>query len=92
MDAWAQEVKIALIRHGMSLSALATHLGVSQPQLSNVLAGKREGNRAMAEHVAALLGVPIDLWYAVKRRVPDDLLDRYGTEELARQFQRMREE
>lgn len=92
MDKWAEEVKIALIRRGMSVSALADNLGVSQPQISNVLAGKREGNQHLAAKIENLLGVPLDLWYSVKRIVPADLVSKYGAEGLVEQFQRMREE
>lgn len=91
MDKWAEEVKIALIRRQMSVSALANNLGVSQPQISNILAGKRDGNHALAQQIENLLGVPLDLWYAVKRRVPDDVAEKYGTEKLAEEFKTLRE-
>lgn len=57
-DEWCQEVKIALVKHGMSVNKLAENVGVTRDRLSLVINGKMM-NTEIVTSVNDLLGISI---------------------------------
>lgn len=91
-NVWIDAVKAAMQRRQMSQQLLASLVYVNQRAFNHYLHGRRETPFVVAQQIERVLGVPLDLWYASRGCVPDDLRDRYGVAGLAEQFQRMREE
>lgn len=58
-----------LLETGLTMKELEEPLGLSQPHLSNVLAGRRNLSRAKAEQICRTLGVDITRLFA------DDIAD-----------------
>lgn len=90
MNNWTNAIKTELRQRRMQQKALALHLGISDQYLSTIMRSG-EASFPIAQQIENLLGVSMDLWYASRGRVPEDLIDRYGVKGLAEQFQRMRE-
>lgn len=88
---WTHAIKAELRERQMRQQALARQLGISDQYLSTIMR-TGEASFPIAQQIENLLGVSMDLWYASRGRVPEDLIDRYGVKGLAEQFQRMREE
>lgn len=60
LSAGAHPVRVWRAHRGLSLSALAERVGVSQPFLSNVENGKKNASFEVMAAIAAALGVTLD--------------------------------
>lgn len=87
---WIEAVTKEMRDRQMSKRLLASRLHVEEGTLNHYLNERREAPFVVAQSVEEVLGVSLDLWYASRGRVPEDLIDRYGVKGLAEQFQRMR--
>jgi transcriptional regulator with XRE-family HTH domain len=91
-NSWIDAITAEMQQRQMSRRLLASRIHLTEGAFNHYLHGRRDVPFVVAQHIEQVLGVPLDLWYASRGRVPDDLIDRYGTEGLAQQFQRMRED
>lgn len=71
---------------------LAHDLGISQQYLNNILTGYYGASKDVARKINAYFGISLDLWFISRGCIPDDILKNYSPDQIAQQFQRMREE
>lgn len=51
MDKWGLEQRMTLMRHSISMTDLAKHLGVSPQYVSRVLIGKKHATQGQRERI-----------------------------------------
>lgn len=51
MDKWGLEQRLTLMRHSVSMTALARQIGVSPQYVSAVLIGKKQATRPQRERI-----------------------------------------
>ena len=62
----ANEIRAELIRRNIKVANVASDLGISQPSVSQVIAGVK-ATKYIQEHIAGLIGLPVAAVFPVTK-------------------------
>jgi len=91
-NVWVDAVKTKMQQRQMTQRGLAQAISCHETLICLCFTGRQEVGLSIAQQIEKVLGVPLDLWYASRGRVPHDLTVKYSADQLVTWFERMREE
>jgi plasmid maintenance system antidote protein VapI len=87
---WTTEIQNQLDARHMKQYELAERVGISKQHVSDILTGFRECGQDTAQKICHALDIEMDLWCAVRGRIPADLMDRFSPDDLVAMFEQQR--